>query len=231
MGLTEVLKREFAAVVNNGKHHLAYHFFHETDTQTFYQPDRETVILLHGFMQSEAPLVPLARHLHDHGINSVLHQYSFIGGDLREREKELLATAHAYYQKDHKKLHLCGHSLGALFGLKTAIQNPDLFHKVIGISMPYAGTWRATLLPLFQSCRQMIPWSDYIRELQDSTIPPTLDIYSIYGEYDLVLGSIHRARISHNHAPSITNIRKKGYSHNSLLEPETYPLIVDILKK
>ena len=128
-------------------------------------------------------------------------------------------------QKKGKKISLLGHSQGGLIATSIAQNNPSLIDKVITLGVPFQGTKTAYLQYFITSCRQMLPGSSYLKELNEKGFPEEVRFYNIIARYDHIV-SWKSAILPP--ASNVENIIVVDCGHASLIKKDW--LIGEILK-
>jgi triacylglycerol esterase/lipase EstA (alpha/beta hydrolase family) len=164
--------------------------------------ERPPVLLIHGFLGTRGSMWPLERALAADGVCV----FSFNLGAFNTRD--IRASAFLIHRKIEsilaqttvRHIDIVGHSMGGLIGLYYVkkLGGADRVRKLLMMGTPISGTWSAlagtVTLGLFsQSSWQLLPNSDFLRELEAGPLPPQVDYYTIAAVRDWVcpLGSTH----------------------------------------
>jgi triacylglycerol esterase/lipase EstA (alpha/beta hydrolase family) len=164
--------------------------FYETVTE-----DRPPVLLIHGFLGTRGSMYPLERRLTADGICV----FSFNLGTFNSRD--IRRSAFLIHRKIEsilaqtpvKRIDILGHSMGGLIGLYYVkkLGGHDKVRKLIMMGTPQRGTW-AALAGVFtfglwsSSSWQLLPRSDFIKELSNGPLPPGVEYYTISATRDWV---------------------------------------------
>lgn len=185
------------------------------------------VLLLHGYLVGAPSLRGQERYLRKQGFAAFSVPYAF-WEDLRKVRKSLEPTLEALCQQYGKKVAIVGHSEGGLVSYSLAQQQPESIDRIIALGTPFHGTWAAYLNPFVESARQMLPKSEYLRELHDNDSPsvPVVSIYSRYDELVIPWQSALLSREKH-----VYNIEATSVGHGGLITRFCYPLVQKWLEK
>lgn len=142
------------------------------------------------------------------------------GATLEDRIHEVLEATEA------GGVNLVGHSLGGLV-IREAVQNRGLRDEVQAcatLGTPHQGTLTSVMALVRPACRQMIPGSRYLRELNDE--PLDVPFVNVYATPDSLVVPHGNARL-----PSAENHRIRLGGHwGLLLRRAAYRPIVDHLQ-
>ena len=160
------------------------------------------VLLIHGFLGTRGSMYPLERRLAADGITV----FSFNLGTFNTRD--IRRSAFLIHRKIEsilaqtsvKRIDILGHSMGGLIGLYYVkkLGGHEKVRKLLMMGTPLRGTWAAlpgvaTLGWLSSSSWQLLPRSDFLRELEQGPLPPDVEYYTIAAARDWVcpIGSTH----------------------------------------
>ena len=144
----------------------------------------------------------------------VTHRFSVQSlHDIREYAREIGAVVERLSGQLHfDRLDIVGHSMGGLAGLYylKRLGGRRRIRRLVLLGSPVRGTWSALLglaaLPLGQAGRQLLPSSEFLRELQDAPMPSEVEVFSVMGDRDLLvperttrMRGVRRVRLSTNH--------------------------------
>jgi len=238
MKLVDIVKSEATAILNDVARHILYAFSGKKSKRWNGKgKERNAVLLLHGYFQGDAAFSHngLEDFLYENGFRVDKESYEF-WKDLRDVEEDVSNRVERIYKRTKRKVDIIGHSEGGLVARAVAQKNPDLIEKVITLGAPHHGTYTAIVgnfFPFFRkltkSARQMCPWSDYIKELNNRELPKSVKFYSIYSKYDFLIVPKRSAILTNGSRDHIYNIEIKNTGHVGLIERQIYPLILDIL--
>jgi triacylglycerol esterase/lipase EstA (alpha/beta hydrolase family) len=185
-----------------GRHALAYlrHLLrgNRLKRRAFFETVNEShppVLLIHGFLGTRGSMFPLERRLNADGICV----FSFNLGTFNTRD--IRRSAFLIHRKIEsilaqtpvKRIDIIGHSMGGLIGLYYVkkLGGADKVRKLVMMGTPQKGTWSAlagvlTLGLWSASSWQLLPRSDFLRELDHGPLPPSVDYYTIAADRDWV---------------------------------------------
>ena len=160
------------------------------------------MLLIHGFLGTRGSMYLLERRLVDDGFCVVSFNLgTFNIRDIRSSAFLIHRKIEAILaQTSVKRIDILGHSMGGLIGLYYVkkLGGADKVRKLIMMGTPLRGTWAAAAgvatLGLFSSSSwQLLPRSDFLRELEAGPLPPNVDYYTIAAARDWVcpLDSTH----------------------------------------
>lgn len=151
------------------------------------------VLLIHGFLGTRGSMFVLERRLNADG----LCVFSFNLGTLNVRD--IRTSAFLIHRKIEailaqtpvKKIDIVGHSMGGLIGLYYVkkLGGWEKVRKLVLMGTPVTGTWAAlagvaTLGVWSASSWQLLPNSEFMRELAEGPLPPQVEMYTISAERD-----------------------------------------------
>jgi pimeloyl-ACP methyl ester carboxylesterase len=158
------------------------------------------VLLIHGFLGTRGSMYPLERRLLADGVCV----FSFNLGTFNTRDIRRSAflihrkIESILQQTSVKRIDIIGHSMGGLIGLYYVkkLGGHEKVRRLIMMGTPITGTWSAlagvvTLGLWSQSSWQLLPRSDFLRELDKGPLPPSVEYFTIAAARDWVtpLGS------------------------------------------
>lgn len=192
------------------------------------------VLLIHGFLGTRGSMYPLERRLVADGICV----FSFNLGTFNTRD--IRRSAFLIHRKIEsilaqtpvKRIDILGHSMGGLIGLYYVkkLGGADKVRKLIMMGTPIAGTWVAlpgiASLGLFSSSSwQLLPRSDFLKELATGPLPPSVEYFTIGAARDWV------CPLASTRLDGATNVTVP-LGHSSLVvSPEVYERILWALRK
>lgn len=153
------------------------------------------VLLIHGFLGTRGSMYPLERRLNADGICV----FSFNLGTFNTRD--IRRSAFLIHRKIEailaqtpvKRIDILGHSMGGLIGLYYVkkLGGQDKVRKLLMMGTPLRGTWSAlagvvTMGLWSASSWQLLPRSDFLKELAAGPLPPSVEYYTIGAERDWV---------------------------------------------
>lgn len=191
-------------------------------------PVRPPVLLLHGYLANRGSTHLLERRLHQREhlvLNYRLPRMNV--GDIRESAALIARRVEELCeQTSTRTFDLVGHSMGGLVGLYylKRLGGRRRLRKLIMLGTPTGGTWSALLglvtAPLGRASLQLLPTSPFIRELNETPLPPNVEVVSIGGQRDYLapLSSTVLAGVRHIALPTC---------HSGLLVDEAVVRAVD----
>ena len=153
------------------------------------------VLLIHGFLGTRGSLYPLERRL----VSEGLCVFSFNLGALNSRD--IRASSFLIHRKIEsilsqtsvKRIDIVGHSMGGLIGLYylKKLGGHSRVRRLIMMGTPVKGTWAAlagvvTLGLWSKSSWQLLPRSRFLDELNQGSLPPDVEIYTLAAARDWV---------------------------------------------
>ncbi len=229
MAILEAIVEEANSIGQQIKRHT-FHLLTGKQKEEF-NPEHPVVLLIHGYFINNVHLKGLQDFLISQGFNIVCESYPYNRQDLNEIESQIVSSQiKKIHQQTGEGVNLAGYSAGGLIARSVAQNYPQFIDKVVTLGAPHQGTLAALLAPFVTGVRQMLPYSDYIQELNQAPIPENVDFYSIYSPYDqMVIPSINATIPSPN--KNVKNLPIETVGHWGLVGEKVYPLIVDILKE
>jgi pimeloyl-ACP methyl ester carboxylesterase len=156
------------------------------------EPSCPPVLLIHGYLATRGSLALLERRLTDKGHLVLSYRLGLLNtADIGEsaaliaRKIESIA---AQTGLDH--MDIVGHSMGglvALYYLKR-LGGRRRVRRLVMLGTPVAGTWSALLgvatIPLGRASLQLLPHSQFLRDLAQAPLPEGVEIVCISGDRD-----------------------------------------------
>ena len=150
--------------------------------------DGGRVVLVHGLWMNRWAMLPLAWRLERCGFRVTRHGYRSVSRGLRENARTLAAAC----RKDHRRLHLVGHSLGGLVIMAMLQEHPEIpVHRVVLIGSPYADSAAAHGLARFTWSRGVLghTMQDWLRQPRPR-VPDGVELGVIAGDAPFGLGRL-----------------------------------------
>lgn len=155
--------------------------------------DRRPVLLLQGYLANRGSVQLLARRLHDRGHVVVTYKLGSMNvADIRSTAALVAGRVESLArQSGVDRVDVVGHSMGGLIALYYVkrLGGERRVRRLVLLGAPVAGTWSAALglltLPLGAASRQLLPDSEFLRELHAGPMPPGIELVTITGERDL----------------------------------------------
>lgn len=152
------------------------------------ESDRDPVILVHGLLSNAGPLLPLKFRLSLSGWSNVfLYRYSISNGRFQDHVDGLTdLVLHVHDRLPGRKIHLVGHSLGALIAY-SAFQKPEskgVCGKLIALGGPFRGT-KLAYLALSDLGRRLAPGHPFLSQFQHPTVES--EVVSVRSDFDAMI--------------------------------------------
>src|SRR5436190_15648602 len=173
--LRQLLRGSRAPTAHGGEPHR-----HAASPAPAEAPPGAPVLLINGYLSNRGSLHLLERRLHERHHTVLTYRLPRMNlGDIRDsaaliaRKVESLVT-----QTSVPSVDIVGHSLGGLVGLYYVkrLGGRQRVRRLILLGTPATGTWSALLglvtAPLGRASLQLLPSSPFLRELNESPIPP-----------------------------------------------------------
>lgn len=197
-------------------------------------PEKAPILLIHGFLGTRGSMYLLERRLVDDGYCV----FSFNLGTLNSRD--IRRSAFLIHRKIERilaqtpweQIDVLGHSMGGLIGLYyiKKLGGHSRVRKLIMMGTPINGTWAAlagifTLGLWSTSSWQLLPRSRFLDELNQGSLPPEVDVYTVAAARDWVC-PLPSTRLRGASAVTVP------MGHSSLVvSPEVYRRITGILNQ
>jgi len=158
------------------------------------QPSAESppVLLIHGYLATRGSVHLLERRLTER--NHVVMTYplgSLHLGDIRESSRFIAGKVESLLaQTGVEKVDIVAHSMGGLVALDYLKRGGGARHvrRLVLMGTPVRGTWSALLglmtAPLGKGGRQLLPGSEFLRELDGTPLPPGPEVITLSGDRD-----------------------------------------------
>jgi pimeloyl-ACP methyl ester carboxylesterase len=173
------------------------------------------VLLIHGYLATRGSLALLERRLADKGHLVLSYRLGLLHtADISEsaaliaRKIESLAAQTGLHHVD-----VVGHSMGGLVALHYLkhLGGRRRVRRLVMLGTPVGGTWSALLglaaAPLGRASLQLLPESQFLRELAEGALPDGVEIVCVSGERDHLapwnrtcLGAARHISLPTNHA-------------------------------
>jgi len=201
---------------------------HMTD---FSKPDLKPVLLIHGFGTTRKSVGILEKRLRQDGFDVFsIHLGGFLNrlntrgiDDLAKIiSKKIEALSGRYHIG---KITVIGHSKGGLIGryYVSCLGGDKHVKTLITLGTPHRGSNIAILATLTiigiisKSVWQMLPRSRFIRKLNETVIPASVKVVSLYSDSDSVISKEQSRLVVPAGRNNITNVELHGYTHTDYL--------------
>jgi pimeloyl-ACP methyl ester carboxylesterase len=150
------------------------------------------VLLINGYLSTRGSLHLLEQRLHDRNHTVLTYRLPRMNlGDIRDSAAHIARKVDSLVaQTSVPSVDIVGHSLGGLVGLYHVkrLGGRQRVRRLILLGTPATGTWSALLglvmAPLGRASLQLLPSSPFLRELNESPLPPGVEVISVGGERD-----------------------------------------------
>lgn len=168
------------------------------------------VLLIHGYLANRGSVQLLAQRLQQRDHTVLSYPLSAFG-DIRDSAALLARKIESLVEQTSVgSVDLVGHSMGGLAALYyiKRLGGRRRVRKLVLLGTPTSGTWSALLglvtAPLGRASLQLLPPSAFLRELNESPIPPEVQIVALAGERDFLapLASTVVAGVKHVALPT-----------------------------
>jgi pimeloyl-ACP methyl ester carboxylesterase len=155
-------------------------------------PPGPPVLLINGYLSTRGSLHLLERRLHDRHHTVLTYRLPRMNlGDIRDSAALIARKVESLVaQTSVPSVDIVGHSLGGLVGLYYVkrLGGRHRVRRLILLGTPAMGTWSALLglvtAPFGRASLQLLPTSPFLRELNESPLPPGVEVISVGGERD-----------------------------------------------
>lgn len=154
--------------------------------------DSPPVLLIHGYLATRGSVHLLERRLTE--MNHVVMTYplgSLHLGDIRESSRFIAGKVQSLLtQTGVEKVDIVAHSMGGLVALDYLKRGGGARHvrRLVLMGTPARGTWSALLglmtAPLGKGGRQLLPGSEFLRELDSTPLPAGPEVVTLSGDRD-----------------------------------------------
>jgi pimeloyl-ACP methyl ester carboxylesterase len=150
------------------------------------------VLLINGYMSTRGSLHLLERRMHDRHHTVFTYRLPWMNmGDIRDSAALIARKVESLVaQTSVPSVDIVGHSMGGLVGLYYVkrLGGRHRVRRLILLGTPATGTWSALLglftAPFGRASLQLLPTSPFLRELNETPLPPAVDVISVGGERD-----------------------------------------------
>ncbi len=191
--------------------------------------DGHPVMLLPGFMATDASNKPLRKYLSKIGYDAYGWE---IGRNFAKIEyiDSLLQRVEKLYEEYGEKVSLIGWSLGGIYARQVAKEAPELIRQVITMGSPFGGVtqrnharWLHNIITVGKGTQNVDP-----ELLRDIPIPPDVPLTAIYSKEDGIVP--WEVCYEKHESPIIQNIQVRGSHLGFGVNPVVLNIIADRLK-
>ena len=173
------------------------------------------VLLIHGYFATPGSLHLLERHLAQRGHVVMSYPLGLVNlGDIRASAGLIGRKVESVIaQTGVPRVDIVGHSMGGLVGLYylKRLGGRHRVRRLVLLGTPARGTWSALLglftAPIGLASLQLLPGSQFLRDLADTPIPDGIEVTSIGAERDwlapvdsTVLGGVRHLSVPTGHS-------------------------------
>lgn len=175
-------------------------------------PDRPPVLLIHGYLANRGSLHLLQRRLTERG--HIVMSYTlgpFNLGDIRDSAGLIARKVESVVaQTGVDRVDIVAHSMGGLVALcyLKRLGGRHRVRRAILLGTPIRGTWSAVFglvtAPFGRASLQLLPGSEFLRELGELPLPPEVEVVAVAAERDWLapLASTVLAGVKHLALPT-----------------------------
>ena len=150
------------------------------------------VLLLHGFLATRGSVHLLERRLTERNLVVMTYRLGLVHlGDIRESAEFIAAQVESLVtQTGVEKIDIVAHSMGGLVALDYLKHGGGArkVRRLVLLGTPARGTWSALFglltAPLGRGGRQLLPGSAFLRDLEQTALPPGPEVITVSGERD-----------------------------------------------
>lgn len=205
----------------------------EVQQHPFLDAELPEILLLHGFLLSTNSLQGLAVSLQKSYEVARVEYPSF--RNLEQTARDLTQKVKEITDAREEAISLVGHSMGGLIATRVAQEYPAGVKKVVALGTPFHGTYVAYLETPFRpvlaipSVQQMLPGSDFLKELRERGFPASVQFVSIYSRDDLIVRPWKSSQLPE--AENTSKVQLSGVGHLGLVGEKVYRKIKEALDK
>jgi pimeloyl-ACP methyl ester carboxylesterase len=176
------------------------------------------ILLLHGLVDNRSIFALLRRQLRRRGFGRIwTMNYHIWTSDVRTAARRLGDTIDAICeQTGYERIHVIGHSMGGLVAryYVQRLGGDARVHTLVTLGTPHRGTHAARLVPR-GVCRQLLPTSAVIAELDEPVESCQTRFVSFWSDLDVLISPKESARLDH---PDLAarSVLVRGVGHLSL---------------
>jgi pimeloyl-ACP methyl ester carboxylesterase len=179
-------------------------------------PYGKVVNIYHGYGVGNFYFPELIKHLDQQNFLTIAPNLPFWKKikDISEKEFENIDRR---IQRTGERESLIGHSQGGLVATYLGKNYPEHIDKVIALGTPFKGTYAAFINYFVPGCKDMIPNSDFLNELDETPFPDNVDFYSIVSTIEHAVIPYHNALLHEENNNVINFAAPKNIGHSKLI--------------
>ena len=150
--------------------------------------DGHPVLLIPGFMTSDATMRPLARELRKLGYRALTWGEGFNLGTKPELIDRLIEKLESLRAETGMQVSLIGWSLGGIISRKLAVKRPDLIRRVMMLGSPIHGTAGSTRVGALMAMIEKTRKTTIIqrRGIPSRPAPCKVPVVSLFNQFDAI---------------------------------------------
>jgi len=183
MSLLRAMKSELFTVSKHVKHGVNDLLFKNRAENNRCWP---TAIIFHGYTYFSSAFNGISLHLEKEEIRTKLWKFDY-RKKIEDNAIEITDIINEKYYKQGRKILLAGHSEGGLIVREILSRLPEpenLVKSVVFLGVPHQGTYAAYLNYWVPACKDMIPGSEYLTQLNQKELPSNIPITNIVSSKD-----------------------------------------------
>jgi pimeloyl-ACP methyl ester carboxylesterase len=190
------------------------------------------VLLIHGYLATRGSLHLLERRLVERGLIVMSYTLGPVNlGDIRDSAGLIARKVESIVaQTGILRVDIVGHSMGGLVALDylKRLGGRHRVRRLVLLGTPSQGTWSALLglvtAPLGMASLQLLPGSQFLRELAERPLPPGAEVVSIGAGRDWL------APVSSTILDGVRNITLPTGHSGLLVDVEVADVVGDLLR-
>jgi pimeloyl-ACP methyl ester carboxylesterase len=192
---------------------------------------RPPVLLIHGYLATRGSLHLLEQRLAERGLIVMSYPLGPVNlGDIRDSAGLIARKVESIVaQTGILRVDIVGHSMGGLVALDylKRLGGRHRVRRLVLLGTPAQGTWSALLglvtAPLGMASLQLLPGSQFLRELAERPLPPGAEVVSIGAGRDWL------APVSTTMLDGVRNITLPTGHSGLLVDGEVADVVADLL--
>jgi triacylglycerol esterase/lipase EstA (alpha/beta hydrolase family) len=189
-----------------------------------------TVIIIPGYLAPSFAMRGMADFLRDKEYRPIRWIHKF-WESLETNVDKFSKDLEKYYLEQNRQVYMIGHSLGGLILRDVLSRVPQVAKSAVFLGSPHKGT-NAAYMPLAyltsKSCREMVPGSKYLQQLQDKSLPD-IPITNIVTKYDEFVVPWQNALLPESN--NVKNVILEDVAHLSITDSKIFNIVFDSLHR